>query len=730
MKALRLVKGLVLLVLHVTCLISLNLHVFPTVVVTDDTISTKTLINRDRSVVGNHSHQIAMQSATPLSLARNAASFFRRLRIALPLGRERLLVRDTRPLDYGFVYAAVGKGTIRKASVSASSLRSTMSDRMGTFLVTSELGLESLKPQALAHGKAFWWDIVASIDGFGINFTSLPEFEAFTSLPAKQKGGVKRDLASTVSWNRNKQKERSRSKPTLWSVVRQLRSAKVAALLLSLELFSIAVVFLDADTLVCDSFTVSSVFDMVSNMGPWFAFVPAPSEHHSPILKQKFGVLRSMAPPEPNTGVMAIAVCDGARRVVARWGEVYWHESLALGPIQNPMDQPPLRVALFLESASWITLKNILNCRGHVKYLNAALPMRCGGYDMNQWESIARSTILEAVGAMQHTSASLAFANRIMGGKGCMVLHSHAIPRFTYFHSSFQKNALIATDKSDARKRNLFGFGLEKLNTPFRALNTVRPKRPLIINRSNSFNVSVPEGLMAIFTLLPATNRTPARIDESVDWRRGDWRKMGVIVGSMARDACAIEPKPCAVILVLLDPLVRLAAMNDPIQNITGNSSEFSDLLHCRAKSWNRRGRTLLDALLPLNAADLEIFADPRATRVERYGPGNSAEVADAISRLETDNFLVLLAAEPRLSEQLLDITLKHRPEAAWMAHQALESAVRSDLKGRQAIRTLDTSSQNSLRQLLLHDSSIYFAAERLFSMQFDAAVGSPSRQF
>ena len=65
---------------------------------------------------------------------------------------------------------------------------------------------------------------------------------------------------------------------------------------------------------------------MVSDEGPWFAFVTAPSEHHRPMLGRMFGILKGGGDiPEPNTGVMAVSSCDGSRRVTAAWSEVYWH---------------------------------------------------------------------------------------------------------------------------------------------------------------------------------------------------------------------------------------------------------------------------------------------------------------------------------------------------------------------------------------------------------------------
>eukprot|EP00629_Pelagomonadales_sp_RCC1024_P014964 CAMPEP_0119286294 /NCGR_PEP_ID=MMETSP1329-20130426/33603_1 /TAXON_ID=114041 /ORGANISM="Genus nov. species nov., Strain RCC1024" /LENGTH=632 /DNA_ID=CAMNT_0007287025 /DNA_START=509 /DNA_END=2407 /DNA_ORIENTATION=+ len=632
-------------------------------------------------------------------------------------------MKSLRRMDYGFVYAAIGEGTIRKASVSASSVMSMETGQMGTFLATSEPGINSLTSMALSYGETFGWDIVMSLDGYGMNFTTLPEIEAFTFADKSLSLTTQGDIASTVAWNRQIHKLRRESKPVIWGAIRNLRSAKIAALILALDVFDVAIIFLDADTLVCDSLKLSSAFDIVSNQGPWFAFVPAPSAHHSLILERMFGVVRGLPPKEPNTGVMIISVCAGAKRVLRRWSEVYWHESLSLGPIQNPMDQPPLRAAIFLENAPWAILHKTFNCRGHVKNFNAAFPMRCGGYDATHWKAITRSTILNAAGATpQLTSGSLASANKILGGRECIVLHSHAIPRFSQYRTVFQGNALI-TLNNDANKRKVFGVGLETFNRALGDDNEEDTKQEFIYDSDHPFNFSVPKGLIAIFTLSPTAGTLAVGLDTSIDWRKSEWRKEHVIVGSMAKDACATESRLCTVILVLMDPLVRLAA--DAQFAETGTAQK--QLLEL-AKLWVSQGNTLLDALLPLDARDLDRLDSPRSVRVERYGPGNSAEVEDAVSRLETDAFLVVLAEDPEISTTLLEATLKSHPKALEAAQYALERAVQHNTRGRLVLDGLNRNYRQALRRLLVHDTGIYYAARRLFDIQCDAAQATLDR--
>ena len=212
-------------------------------------------------------------SVEALAAARTAAIFLERILAVFPVDARRFYRRRNVDFDYGVVYAAVGLSTTQKASVSAASVRTTLGLNIGTFLVTSEIGLASLLPQAESYEKAFWWDYVASLDGLGINFTALPEFEAFTV--ANKKPSLNTDFSLAIASNRKVERERRVSKPLAWAAVRQLRMAKMAALLLAQEVFKIATIFLDADTLVCDS--LYPIFKVVAPSGPWFAFVPAPS---------------------------------------------------------------------------------------------------------------------------------------------------------------------------------------------------------------------------------------------------------------------------------------------------------------------------------------------------------------------------------------------------------------------------------------------------------------------
>merc|ERR1712167_498476 len=128
----------------------------------------------------------------------------------------------------------------------------------------------------------------------------------------------------------------------------------------------------------------------------------------------------------------------------------------------------------------------------------------------------------------------------------------------------------------------------------------------------------------------------------------------------------------------------------------------MGERLRNHAKATVLGGNTLLDALLPLRIDELERHNDPRAARVKQFGPGNKAEVADAISRLES------------------------RPDAILSAREAVMNAAMHDAKGRKILSSLDSRSIESLRHLLINDNQIYDVASTLFDEQCEALWAGP----
>ena len=234
----------------------------------------------------------------------------------------------------------------------------------------------------------------------------------------------------------------------------------------------------------------------------------------------------------------------------------------------------------------------------------------------------------------------------------------------------------------------------------------------------------MPQERVAVFSFAPQELSSNAVVDTATDWRRGRWRNVKVIVGSMAKDACATESRACALIIVIMDPLTQLAADNESPKAI--DPSILEERLRNHAKATVLGGNTLLDALLPLRIDELERHNDPRAARVKQFGPGNKAEVADAISRLETDTYLILLASEKQKSIKLLNSVLESRPDAILSAREAVMNAAMHDAKGRKILSSLDSRSIESLRHLLINDNQIYDVASTLFDEQCEALWAGP----
>lgn len=307
-------------------------------------------------------------------------------------GMKRL---STRPLAQdGVMWSAIGPSTIRKASGSCQSL-SRFNEDLGRLLVTSDAGLDFLRPWHAARGNDFWFDAAVSLEYDGY-LADLPEFEAFTM-------------------NGTRQKQHG------WRPMRRLRTAKIASLIVAARTFGRAF-FLDADSATC------------SKLNWWplrgIAFVPAPFSHHSDIVERLYGRVEV---PEPNSGVLAFS-SKHALPLFTRWIEVYWRESLELTEIQNPMDQPPLRIAIHLEGAEWAALDPWWNCRGKLKHSNTPMPLICGGLDRRIANELLRATL----GQMNNARPRQAHLHKLVSAQTetrCKVIHSHDLPKPTPWSS-------------------------------------------------------------------------------------------------------------------------------------------------------------------------------------------------------------------------------------------------------------------------------------------------------
>lgn len=390
----------------------------------------------------------------------------------------------------GVVYAAIGVSTIQKASASCQSVIGNL----GSLAVTSDEGLTFLQPWFEARGADFWFDRVVSLDGDFLR--GLPEFEAFTALRDKESD-----------------EKRLERKSLSWSAIRRLRTAKIAALVLATRLFEQSALFLDSDTLACAPLDAA-----LATVGPDvpIAFVPAPFSHHVDILDTVYGV--SGDPPEPNTGVLALDT-SAALPLLREWASVYWSESLHLSSRQNPMDQPPLRVAMHKLGTKWAQLEPMWNCRGKLKLLSTAMPMICGGLDKSTLHALLRFKIDKADAKLRATKAQYSRFERAQTKGDCAVIHSHELPK--------------------------------PMPQPWRASVNLRQSTVVIslVDLTGTTGVDHPSPLVANF-------------GQASDWRRladhtsSSAAAFEVASGDFALEACHLVER-CAVVLLVDEPWQR-----------------------------------------------------------------------------------------------------------------------------------------------------------------------------
>lgn len=390
----------------------------------------------------------------------------------------------------GVVYAAIGVSTIQKASASCQSVIGNL----GSLAVTSDEGLTFLQPWHEARGVDFWFDRVVSLDGDFLR--GLPEFEAFTAL---------RDKASDT--------KRLERKSLAWSAIRRLRTAKIAALVLATRVFEQSALFLDSDTLACAPLDAA-----LAAVGPDvpIAFVPAPFSHHVDILDTVYGV--SGDPPEPNSGVLALDT-SAALPVLLEWASVYWSESLQLSSRQNPMDQPPLRVAMHQLGTKWAQLEPKWNCRGKLKLLSTPIPMICSGLDKATLHALLRFKIDKADARLRATKAQLNRFEKAQTRGDCAVIHSHELPK--------------------------------PMPQPWLASDNIQHSTVVI-------------SLVDLTATTGADHPSPvvAHFDQATDWRRladhppGSATTFEVASGEFALEACHLVER-CAVVLLVDEPWQR-----------------------------------------------------------------------------------------------------------------------------------------------------------------------------
>ena len=320
----------------------------------------------------------------------------------------------------GVLYLAIGASNWRKVAKSAASVRAHADPEVGVVVITDTSGHAHLarwqRPYANLCGDSgarpspLLFDFVISIGSMSQsgkrNYTNLPEFEGH---------GVVGDGSI------NKKE-----------AVRRLRILKIRSFEIGLLLFE-RLLFLDVDTAVCAP--LAPVFSVLAQpaaslatlcaadptgrgwwssapptasralgVGADVAFVPVDGGKHAASSTFKaLGVPRQFV--EANTGVLLVRNSTRTRRLVEQWLATYIYETRDHAHL---MDQPAFRIALWRTNASHVALCGALNCRGW--HRREAVPLACGGFGG------ARAALTDA-------------QRPLAGGRGCVVLHSHILPR-------------------------------------------------------------------------------------------------------------------------------------------------------------------------------------------------------------------------------------------------------------------------------------------------------------
>ncbi|KAH8076300.1 hypothetical protein JL721_293 [Aureococcus anophagefferens] len=286
-----------------------------------------------------------------------------------------------------FAYFAVGQRTLTKARRSAVSAKRAHGGRAQTLLLTDRRrGVAAATAEAracaasAAAGPAFD-DVLELAEAENATaFAAMPEFVAFRT---------------------------------------DLRLAKIRALEAALKRSrASAVVFLDADTVVCRSLLKYAC--AAEKAAADVAFVPVPAEklHASPQLRRTYGVAPET--PEANTGALFLRRTPKALSLLRYWGLRYG-ELRAADPPQL-MDQVAFRAALHASRAKWLPVEERANCRGRDHLTRAHAPLACDGVDSrapqlreqimkHTGSFVSRSddpeTSLKALRAMEHVVEAL-----------------------------------------------------------------------------------------------------------------------------------------------------------------------------------------------------------------------------------------------------------------------------------------------------------------------------------
>lgn len=320
--------------------------------------------------------------------------------------------------ELAFAYFAVGPRTLAKARRSARSAKRAHPDAH-TVLLTDAAGAARVRTEAGAcdtYGVVF--DYVDTLEeaANATAFDRMPEFVAFRTYQKDGKKLLSKHRPWTTPHDANNK------------AVADLRAAKIRSLAEALKRAPKygALVFLDADTVVCRSL-VKYACALAHNKAD-VAFVPVPPArwHAGGQLRLAYDV--DLGTPEANTGALFLRRTPKALSLLKHWARTYGELRRANPP--QLMDQVAFRAALHVSRAAWHAVDDAANCRGRDPATRAHAALTCDGFDvMDTFRPLSTSTD-DPETSPRAITAALAVEEKLKGGRHCDVLHSHETSDF------------------------------------------------------------------------------------------------------------------------------------------------------------------------------------------------------------------------------------------------------------------------------------------------------------
>ena len=318
--------------------------------------------------------------------------------------------------ELAFAYFAVGPRTLAKARRSARSAKAAH-PQAHTVLITDAKGASHVKKEATkcdGHGIVFdYVDVLGEAEN-ATSFSNMPEFVAFRTYQKDGKKLVSKHKPWTTVGDANNK------------AVADLRAAKIRSLTEALKRAPTygALVFLDADTIVC-----RSLVKYACGMGSAdVAFVPVPPArwHAGGQLRLSYDV--DLQTPEANTGALFLRRTPKALSLLKHWSRTY--KELRRADPPQLMDQVAFRAALHISRAAWHAIDDAANCRGRDPATRAHAALACDGFDHEDTFVATSTSTDDPETSPRAVAAALSVEKRLRGGRHCDVLHSHETSDF------------------------------------------------------------------------------------------------------------------------------------------------------------------------------------------------------------------------------------------------------------------------------------------------------------